>query len=98
MPDNFPSEVCPHCDQPQSPDQTDDHIATAHADISPCTATLDNEHTDGTLACVLRAWHRRGHGEYGDYHVSARGPLGRTVWNESAQGAIPHCPPAAQPS
>jgi hypothetical protein len=90
MPDNFVPEVCPHCDQPQPPDQTDDHIVTAHADIPPCTATLDYEHADGALSCVLRAWHRSGHGEYGEYHVSARGPVGRHVWNDSAQGAVPH--------
>lgn len=83
-------ELCPHCDQPQDPSQTDEHVATAHADIPPCTATLDDEHYDDTLHCVLRAWHRSGHGEYGDYHVSARGPVGRTVWNDTANGATPH--------
>jgi hypothetical protein len=83
-------ELCPHCDEPQPAIRMDEHIITAHAHIPPCTATLDNEHTDGVLCCVLRAWHRSGHGEYGDYHVSARGPIGRTVWNDSADGATPH--------
>lgn len=88
-------EICPHCDEPHPPSQTDEHVATVHADIPPCTATLANEQTDGTLRCVLRAWHRSGHGEYGDYHVSARGPVGRTVWNDSAEGSTPH--DAAEP-
>lgn len=87
-PGDFVTEVCPHCDQPQWPSRTDEHIATAHADIPPCTARLDNKY--GVYTCVLRAWHRSGHGEYGDYHVSAHGPLGRTVWNDTATGAIPH--------
>lgn len=85
-----PAEQCPHCDQPQPADETDQHIATEHADIPPCTATLDNETTSGTLHCVCRAGHRKGRGEYGDWHVSARGPAGRTVWNDAARGATPH--------
>jgi hypothetical protein len=89
-PGDYIHELCPHCDEPQWPSRLDAHVATAHANIPPCTARLDNEHTSGTLRCVLRAWHRSGHGEYGDYHVSARGPVGRTVWNDSAEGAVPH--------
>ncbi|MBE4790688.1 hypothetical protein HW846_46450 [Streptomyces sp. NE06-02F] len=83
-------EICPHCGEPQLPSQTDEHVAIAHADIPPCTATLANEHTDGTLRCVLRAGHPSGYGEHGDYHVSPRGPVGRTVWNDSAEGSTPH--------
>lgn len=83
-------ELCPHCDQPQPPDQMDQHVTTAHASIPPCNATLTNQHTDGTLRCALRAWHRTGHGEYGDRHISARGPAGRTVWNDDATGATQH--------
>ncbi|TVZ96488.1 hypothetical protein [Streptomyces sp. BK340] len=83
-------ELCPHCDQPQPAPDTDQHIATAHADIPPCTATLTNDTTNGVLHCVLRAWHRRGHGEHGEWHVSARGPVGRTIWNDTADGATPH--------
>lgn len=90
MTDDFITELCPHCDQPQPPSELDNHVATAHADKPPCTATLDNEHTKGTLRCVLRAWHRSGYGQYGEYHVSERGVVGRTVWNDSAQGATPH--------
>lgn len=83
-------ELCPHCNQPQPSRQTDDHIATAHADIPPCTATLASEETDGTLRCALRSGHYRGAGEYGGWHVSARGPGGRTVWSDDARGATPH--------
>lgn len=88
--DDLNPELCPHCDQPQPRGDIDEHIATVHADIPPCTAALDNQHTDGTLRCVLRAWHRKGHGEYGEWHISARGPVGRTVWNDRADGATPH--------
>jgi hypothetical protein len=84
-------ELCPHCDQPQDPRQTDEHVAVAHADIPPCTATLTNGYSDGTLRCVLRAGHQSGHGEHGGYHVSARNPIvGRTMWNDNADGSTPH--------
>lgn len=84
----YPREECPHCGGYLPSNRTDEHIGSAHADIPPCTATLDDEHTNGTLHCVFRAWHRRG--EYGEHHVSARGPIGRTVWDDSAQGAQSH--------
>jgi hypothetical protein len=84
-------ELCPHCNEPQPAPDMDQHIATAHADMPPCTATLDNEHSGGTLPCVLRAGHRKGNGEYGEWHVSARRePVGRTIWNDTADGATPH--------
>lgn len=83
-------ELCPHCDRPQPANDMDQHVATAHADIPPCTATLDNQTTDGTLHCVMRAGHRIRHGGYGEWHVSARGPVGRTIWNDTAIGATPH--------
>lgn len=82
------AEICPHCDQPYASADMDRHVATAHADLPECTARVDSEY--GLYTCVLRAGHRSGHGEYGDYHVSARGPVGRTVWNDSAKGAAPH--------
>ncbi|CUW31736.1 MULTISPECIES: hypothetical protein [Streptomyces] len=85
---DFISELCPHCEQPQPASETDQHIATVHADIPPCTARLNSEH--GVYTCVLRAGHRSAHGEHGDYHVSARGPVGRTIWNDNATGASPH--------
>jgi hypothetical protein len=84
--DDLITELCPHCNQPQPRSQTDQHIATAHADIPPCTARLDSEH--GVYTCVLRAGHQ--HDQYGTWHVSARGPVGRTAWNDSAPGATPH--------
>lgn len=83
-------EICPHCAEPQDPRQTDEHVATAHADIPPCTASLDSRYGDGILTCVLRAQHSSGSRDDGDWHVSARGPAGRTVWNDSAIGATPH--------
>lgn len=86
---NFP-EICPHCDQPQPASEMDQHIATAHADLPACTATLDSEHYTDVLHCVLRAGHRKGHGEYGDRHISERRPYGRTVWVDTADGATPH--------
>lgn len=87
---DFIPEICPHCAQPQDPRQTDEHVATAHADIPPCTATLDNEHSDGTLTCILRAQHSSWYRGDGDWHVSAHGPAGRTVWSDTAHGATPH--------
>jgi hypothetical protein len=83
-------ELCPHCNQPQPRGQIDDHITTGHADIPPCKATLANEEPDGTLHCALRSGHRKGAGEYGGWHVSAHGPVGRTVWSDDARGATPH--------
>jgi hypothetical protein len=83
-------ELCPHCDQPQPRGSIDEHVATAHADIPPCTATLDNVNTSGALHCVFRAWHRKERGEYGEWHVSPPGPVGRTIWNDDADGATPH--------
>jgi hypothetical protein len=88
-PHDFTTELCPHCDQPQWPSRTDEHVATAHADIPPCTAAIDTAHR-GLLACICRAGHRRGRGEYGELHVSASGPLGRHVWNDTAPGVTPH--------
>lgn len=84
----YPPEKCPHCDGYQHANRMDEHIATEHTDLPPCTATLANEHTSGVMHCVLRVPHRLG--AYGDYHVSARGPIGRTIWKDSADGARPH--------
>lgn len=90
-PDDFFGDKCPHCDQHPPRNRLDEHVATVHADLPPCTATLDNEHYDRTLSCVFRVGHRDG--EYGDYHASARGELGRTVWADWAKGATPHREP-----
>lgn len=87
-PHDFTVEACPHCDTFQWPSRTDQHVATVHADLPPCTARLDNEY--GSYTCILRAGHRIGHGQYGDYHASVIGPNGRTVWNDTADGATPH--------
>ena len=83
-------DICPHCDQPQDPARTDEHITTAHADIPPCTATLDNANTDGPLTCILRAGHPSRYRGPGNWHISALGPAGRTVWSDAADGATPH--------
>lgn len=83
----YPILACPHCAECQYPSRIDEHIATAHADIPPCTATADiPDH--GKYACVLRVGH--GDSEYGAYHVSAHGPVGRTFWSDTAPGAVPH--------
>lgn len=86
----YPLEECPQCEQPQHANRMDEHLATTHADIPPCAATLDSEHTDGVLACVLRAGHRSWYAPGYYWHVSARGSAGRTVWNDTAVGATPH--------
>lgn len=88
-PHDFTTEVCPHCDQPQWPSRTDEHLATTHADIPPCTANISIVEY-GVYRCVLRAGHKSAHGQYGGYHASKPGPNGRTVWNDAAAGAAPH--------
>ena len=83
-----PPEECPHCDDPQPSEQMDAHIATAHADLPPCTARIDTEHGE-TYRCAFRAGHAKG--LYGKWHASAQSEaLGRFVWNDSAPGATPH--------
>jgi hypothetical protein len=86
----YPQEECPHCDERPYANRMDEHLATAHADIPPCTATLDHEYTDGPLSCVLRAKHRSWYAPGYYWHASAHGPVGRTVWNDTAIGATPH--------
>jgi len=87
----YPLEECPQCEQPQHANRMDEHLTTVHADIPPCTATLDNEHSGGVLACVCRAGHRSWYALGYYWHVSAHGPVvGRTVWNDTATGATPH--------
>jgi hypothetical protein len=87
-PDDWVTEECPHCEEPLSRNRLDEHVATAHADLPQCTATLTTEHTDGTITCVFRAGHRDG--EYGSHHASAHGEMSRTVWADWARGATPH--------
>lgn len=87
--DDLP-ELCPHCNEPPPRGRIDEHVATNHADIPSCTATLQNQYSDGLLRCVLRVGHEPGYGEYGGWHVSAHGPAGRTVWQDWADGATPH--------
>jgi hypothetical protein len=83
------TEKCPHCDDELNRSRLDGHVATAHADLPPCTATLSNQHTEGTTVCAFRVGHRDG--EYGDWHATALTSVhGRTVWNDSAKGATPH--------
>lgn len=84
LPPDFRKEGCPHCDEWIWESCFEEHVATAHADIPPCTATRDTEHR-GLLGCVLRAGHEAGRGEYGEWHASTRGPLGRHVWNDTAK-------------
>lgn len=87
-PNDFTREHCPHCNATPWRSRVDEHVATAHADIPPCTATV-NYAGEGLLRCVFRAWHTKG--EYGDWHASrADRPGGRYVWNDNAFGATPH--------
>lgn len=88
MPYKLPQE-CPHC--PEHPDFTelDAHIADAHDDLPPCTATPNDDYTGGMVQCSFRAGHRSG--DFGDWHASKSvAPRGRTVWNDAATGAVPH--------
>jgi len=87
-----PPHRCPHCPEHLSVDQIDDHVATAHQNIPPCTATLEGAGLDGTLHCAFRAGHRSPYyPDYDDWHASRWQPLaGRTVWKDSATGAAPH--------
>jgi len=88
VPYKLPQE-CPHC--PEYPDFTelDAHIDSAHSDLPACTATLDDDYTDGVVRCSFRVGHRSG--DFGDWHASKpHGPSGRTVWNDSTRGATPH--------
>ncbi len=80
-------EECPHCDQPHPAGAMDLHLATIHADLPPCTARLDRY--DG-YACAFRSGHKSAYDDREYWHASARGPVGRTVWTDSADGAIPH--------
>lgn len=87
---DFRKEQCPHCGEPIWQSRLDEHVTTAHADIPPCTATINSPY-DGLLHCVFRAGHAEGHGEYGAWHAStADRPIGRHIWNDSASGATPH--------
>ncbi|MGW7726184.1 hypothetical protein ACWGJ6_22980 [Streptomyces canus] len=90
-----PPEECPHCDDPQPSEQMDAHVATAHADLPPCTARIETEHRE-TYRCAFRAGHAKG--LYGKWHASKSGEdetiVGsRYVWNDSALGATPHRDP-----
>ena len=95
-----PPEECPHCDDPQPSEQMDAHIATAHADLPPCTARIETGHRE-TYRCAFRAGHEKG--LYGKWHASKSGEdasiVGaRYVWNDSAEGATPHRPPTPSAS
>lgn len=88
---DFNKEKCPHCDEPQPSRQMDAHVASAHADLAPCTARIETEHRE-TYRCAFRAGHAKG--EYGKWHASTRSKSpGRYVWNDSALGATPHRDP-----
>lgn len=83
------TELCPHCDEPYAREDMEQHVTQGHADLPECTARVDSVH--GTYTCAFRAGHAKGHGEYGEWHASTyRDPIGRTVWNYTAQGATPH--------
>lgn len=83
-------ESCPHCNDHQSRGKLDEHVATAHSDIPPCTARI-SPRTGGLNTCSFRVGH--GDGEYGDLHASRQGPMGRHVWRDTASGAVLHREP-----
>lgn len=86
-------EECLHCDQPYPAADIDEHVTETHADLPPCTASFfDGGHS--LYTCALRAGHKSAYAAFGHWHVSARGPIGRTVWNDTADGATPHKEPA----
>lgn len=85
---DYRKEQCPHCDEWIWESLTDGHIATAHADIPPCTASIN--HGLGPTPCALRAGHRSAYDNREYWHASARHPIGRTVWTDTAAGATPH--------
>lgn len=92
--DDFIRERCPHCDEPQPRNRLDEHVATAHADLPPCTAMIDNDTTDSVERCAFRSGHDSG--EYGKWHASrADRPHGRHVWSDGAPGATASTPRAA---
>lgn len=86
--DDFIHEPCPQCGEYGRPSRLDQHIAKAHADLPPCTASITNEHTDGTIRCAFRVGHRD---DYGVHHAGPRDPrTGRFRWSDGAEGAVPH--------
>ncbi|MFK0018230.1 hypothetical protein [Streptomyces sp. NPDC090798] len=95
-PDDFVRERCPHCPDHILRNRLDEHVATTHADIPPCTATITNTTTDGVQSCAFRANHTEG--QYGEWHAGKASPYGRHVWNDSAIGAVPHRADGEQPS
>ncbi|WP_159006877.1 hypothetical protein [Streptomyces sp. NRRL S-813] len=72
-------------------DQLDIHIAEAHAELPPCSASISNAATDNfTVRCAFRTGHRD---DYGDHHASRYDErIGRYRWSDAAMGAVPHQP------
>lgn len=81
----YPHEECPHCPESITANRLDRHIATVHADLPDCTATLTD---DGGPTCAMKWPHVLG--EYGLSHASVCGPMGRLIWSDSVPGATPH--------
>lgn len=83
----YPPEKCPHCDARPTANRADEHITAEHGDLPPCTARyFDGGHA--LYLCAFRAGHADG--QYGDWHASVSGALGRFVWNDTLAGAQPH--------
>ncbi|MFB8182611.1 hypothetical protein ACFC8N_42810 [Streptomyces sp. NPDC055966] len=86
--DDLIRERCPHCPETLPRNRVDDHVTTAHADLSPCTASIHVRTNDTTYRCAFRVGHN---GEYGALHASAYAKRGgRYVWDDEHDGAIPH--------
>lgn len=83
----YPQEQCPHCDEHPTANRMDEHVRTTHADLPDCTARVDTD-AGGLYTCASKAGHKDG--EYGEWHASIRGEMGRYVWNDTAIGAVPH--------
>lgn len=84
---HYPSEQCAHCDEAPHANRMSEHLAATHADLPDCTARIEPEH-GGLHTCAYKAGHKDG--EHGEWHASIHGPLGRYVWNDTADGATPH--------
>lgn len=87
----YPQVACPHCDQHPHDNCLDEHLADAHADLPPCAATLHDTHYTHVLTCALRAGHTSVYPRTEYWHATTHDLLlGRTVWNDTADGATPH--------
>ncbi|MCX4704378.1 hypothetical protein [Streptomyces sp. NBC_01373] len=86
-PDYFICEKCPHCNAYERRTTLDWHIATDHADLPSCTASIVDDTANETIHCAFRVGHRD---EHGDLHAGPLEKCGRLRWADWAHGATPH--------